>query len=189
VLSEPDLIARADEWIERNFVFLDTDPTGTGDSDENFDLEWIIERATDAVLRDGIRALVIDPWNEIEHAKGKMESVTDYVSRGIRMLKRFARLYGVMVIVVAHPTKDVGKDGRHRTVTLYDIEGSAAWFNKADHGVIVERRGNVTTVHIQKVRFEESGIVGSYVMKFDQSAGRFAPELAPEDDISAWTGG
>jgi twinkle protein len=189
VLSEPDLIARADDWIERNFVFLDTDPTGTGESDENFDLEWIIERATDAVLRDGIRALVIDPWNEIEHARGKMESTSDYIARGIRMLKRFARLYGVVVIVVAHPTKEVGKDGRHRTVTLYDVEGSAAWFNKADHGIIVERRGNVTTVHIQKVRFEESGVVGSYVMKFDQIAGRFKPELAPEDDIAAWTGG
>jgi twinkle protein len=184
VLSEPDQIARADTWIERNFVFLDTDPTGTGESDENFDLEWIIERATDAVLRDGIRVLVIDPWNEIEHARGKMESISDYVARGIRMLKRFARLYGVVVIVVAHPTKEVGKDGRHRLVTLYDIEGSAAWHNKADHGIVVERRGNATTVHIQKVRFEESGATGSHAMTFDRSAGRFIPE-AGDDGLAA----
>lgn len=177
VLGEPLPIARADAWIESKFVFLDTDPTGTGEGDDNFDLEWIIDRATDAVLRDGIRVLVIDPWNEVEHARGKMESVSDYVARGIRMLKRFARLYGVIVIVVAHPTKEVGKDGKHRLVTLYDIEGSAAWFNKADHGVIVERKGNATTVHIQKVRFEETGTKGSQAMVFNQSNGRFVPQM------------
>ena len=49
--------------------------------------------------------------------------VTDYISRGIRALKRFARLYDVAVIVVAHPTKDVGRDGKARPPTLYDIEG------------------------------------------------------------------
>jgi hypothetical protein len=38
---------------------------------------------------------------------------------------RFARLYDVAVIVVAHPTKEVGRDGKARPPTLYDIEGSA----------------------------------------------------------------
>lgn len=183
ILSEPEALARADAWIESKFVFLDTDPTGTGESDDNFDLNWIIDRATDAVLRDGIRVLVIDPWNEIEHARTHLESVSDYVARGIRALKRFARLYGVIVIVVAHPTKEVGKDGKHRLVTLYDIEGSAAWFNKADHGIVVERSGNKTTVHIQKVRFEETGMKCSQPMTFNQSAGRFIPQA--EDDYAA----
>lgn len=171
--SEPAELKRADDWINRRFVFLDIDPTGTGDHDEPFDLDWVIERATDAVMRFGIRLLVIDPWNEIEHARGKNESSADYIGRGIRALKRFAQLYEVAVIVVAHPTKDVGKDGKHRLVTLYDIEGAAHWYNKADHGIIVERKGDETTVHVQKVRFEETGNKGSYAMRFNRESGRF----------------
>ena len=84
-------------------------------------LAMILDRATDAVLRDGIRLLVIDPWNEVEHARTASESMTDYIGRSIRAIKRFARLYEVAVIVVAHPTKDVAKEGKSRPVTLYDI--------------------------------------------------------------------
>lgn len=172
-------IKRADSWINRQFVFIDIDPTGTGESDEPFDLDWIIERATDAVLRDGIRVLCIDPWNEIEHARGKGENSADYIGRAIRALKRFARLYGVIVIVVAHPTKEVGKDGKQRAVTLYDIEGAAHWFNKCDHGIVVERPDrtkNEANIYIQKVRFEETGQPGKYPMTYDKPAGRFRPE-------------
>jgi hypothetical protein len=65
---------------------------------------WLLDRATDAVLRDAIRVLVIDPWNEIERARRRDETTTDYIGRCIRALKRFARLYDVVVIIVAHPT-------------------------------------------------------------------------------------
>lgn len=167
---------RADSWTERHFVFIDTDPTGDGDSDEPFDLEWIIERATDAVLRDGIRVLVIDPWNEVEHAREKGESMVDYIARGIRMLKRFARMYQVAVIVVAHPTKDVGKDGKVRPPGLYDIEGAAHWYNKCDHGIIVHRpdtNSSGTDVHILKVKFEETGQKGKMLLDFDRDSGLF----------------
>lgn len=168
--------AKADAWIEDRFVFIDTDPTGSGESDEPFDLEWIIDRATDAVLRDGIRVLVIDPWNEIDHAREKNESATDYIARGIRNLKRFARLYGVVVIVVAHPTKDVARDGKQRMPGLYDIEGAAHWYNKCDHGIVIERPNAETTeccVNVHKVRFEETGKRGKVSMAYNRDSGRF----------------
>ena len=70
--------------------------------------------------------MIIDPWNEIDHARRRDETITDYISRSIRQIKRFAREFDVAVIVVAHPTKEVGRDGKARMPTLYDIEGSAA---------------------------------------------------------------
>ena len=169
-------IARADQWIDRNLVFIDADPTGHGVEDQDFDLEWILDRATDAVLRDGIRILVIDPWNEVEHARRRDETMTDYIGRAIRMLKRFARLYEVAVIVVAHPTKEVGRDGKSRPPTLYDIEGSAHWFNKPDHGVVVDRPNsdeNVSEIRFAKVRFEESGRKGKVRMRFNETSSRY----------------
>jgi twinkle protein len=164
----------ADAWIDRHFVFIDSDPTGHDDQD--FDLDWVLDRATDAVLRDNIQVLVIDPWNEVEHARGPHETMTDYIGRSIRALKRFARLRNVAVIVVAHPTKDVWREGKSRTVTLYDIEGSAHWFNKCDHGVVIER-ANLNTdeasIHVAKSRFEDAGERGAVTMRFDKWTSRY----------------
>lgn len=174
--------ARADAWINRNMVFIDADPTGR--VDEDFDLDWILDRATDAVLRHGIRVLVIDPWNEVEHARKASESMTDYIGRSIRSIKRFARLHDVAVIVVAHPTKDVAKEGKSRPVTLYDVEGSAHWFNKSDHGLVLDRadeRGEVL-VRIAKVRFvPETGERGAVRLAFDRLSDRFEM-LDPDRD-------
>lgn len=166
--------ANPDVFLNEHFRFIDADPTG--DVDEDFDLDWIIDKATDAVLRDGIRCLVIDPWNEVEHARRRDESMTDYIGRSIRSLKRFARLYDVAVIVIAHPTKEVGKDGKSRPVTLYDIEGSAHWFNKCDHGVVIDRPNSYvdeTVVRIAKVRFDETGEKGEVRMAFDREGCRY----------------
>jgi twinkle protein len=162
-----------DPFLDDRFVFIDSDPTSA--QDEDFTLQWVLDRATDAVHRDGIRLLVIDPWNELEHARRPGESMTDYIGSCIRTLKRWARLYRCAVIVVAHPTKEVGKGGDQRTPTLYDIEGSAHWFNKCDHGLIVERAetGAEATIHVAKVRFSETGERGSVRMKYDQQTCRF----------------
>ena len=166
-------ISQVDQWIERHFVFIGADPTGRHDDD--YDLDWLLDRATDAVLRDEARVLLIDPWNEIEHARQRDETVTDYIARSIRTLKRFARQYEVVVIVVAHPTKDVGRDGKARPVTLYDIEGSAHWFNKCDHGVVITRvpDTHVTEVYVAKVRFQETGEIGTVKLRFDRFSERF----------------
>ena len=80
---------RADDWIGRHLLFIDSDPTGTGADDEPFDLDWIIDRATDAVLRYGIPRCSIDPWNEIEHARLQGERGDEYVSRALRTLRSF----------------------------------------------------------------------------------------------------
>jgi twinkle protein len=168
--------SEVDQWIDSHFSFIDADPTGMADEDEPFDLDWILEKARDAVIRDGTNALVIDPWNEIEHARRRNEMVTDYVARSIRALKRFAALYKVTVIVVAHPTKDVWTNGKTREVHLYDIEGSAHWFNKCDHGIVIDRLNDGSTdatVRVVKARFAETGRRGSVKLKFDQDSASF----------------
>lgn len=170
-----------DAFIEDNFVFIDADPTGR--EDEDFDLQWIIDKATDAVLRDGIRVLLIDPWNEVEHARAQGESMTDYIGRSIRALKRFARLYDVAVVVIAHPTKEVGKDGKARPPTLYDIEGSAHWFNKCDHGVVIDRPDpyrDESQVRVAKCRFDETGSKGEVMLAFDRTSCRYSTLEARE---------
>jgi len=171
-LGKPQL-ANVDRWISDNFVFIDHDAQG---GDEDITLEWILERAADAVLRYGVRILVIDPWNEVEHAKDQRESMTEYVNRALRQLKKFGQRYGLAVFVVAHPTKDVAKDGKSRVPTLYDIADSSAWFNKPDIGIIIDRpnaHSDETMIYVKKVRFEGTGEKGAVKMRFDRETSRY----------------
>ena len=172
-LSAPQL-AHADRWINENLVFIDFDVADNDDQD--LTLEWLLERAYDALMRHGIRVLVIDPWNEIEHAREKYESDTAYINRALRLLIKFGRRHGLATYVLAHPTKEVGKDGKARVPTLYDIEGSAAWFNKPDIGVVIDRPNqhvDRTHVHVRKVRFEGTGNKGEVVLQFNRENSRF----------------
>jgi twinkle protein len=103
------------------------------DEDTELDLDYIIELAKVAVLRDGVKLLCLDPWNEIEHKRGIDETETEYTGRAIRALKRFALNYECAVWLVAHPRKPHG-DGNPKPPSLYDLAGSAHFANKADYG-------------------------------------------------------
>lgn len=156
-----DMKARggARDWVQDSFVFIAPEP---GDDNEQFDIDWLIERAEAAVIRYGIRILVIDPWNEIEHALRSRESLTDYTGRAIRALKRFGREFGCLVVVVAHPTKS-GADKQPENISLYDISDSAHFANKADIGVVMARIGISceSQVMIKKIRYQtETGKPG-----------------------------
>ncbi|MBX5226861.1 AAA family ATPase [Rhizobium sp. NLR9b] len=162
-----DLVAEADVFIQKHFVFIDADPTG--ETDDDMTLEWLLDRAADAVMRYSIKVLVIDPWNEVEHYRPRNESETQYINRALRQIRKFALRYGVLAIVVAHPTKDLGKGGEARTPTMYDIEGSAAWYNKPDHGVVIDVPDpamNETVVWIKKARFSWSGRKGDVTLQY-----------------------
>lgn len=167
-------ISFADDWIEDHVVFISDDPTGVGE--ESMSLEWILQRAADAVLRDAIRILVIDPWNEIEQSRQRGESQTDYIGRALRMINTFRRIYGVLVFLLIHPTKEVGKDGKTRPPSPYDADGSAHFFNKADHFMIVHRYNDdncEATIRVAKAKFEGTGMKGQIRLKFDPGSHRY----------------
>jgi twinkle protein len=165
----------ADAWIEEMFVFIDQDPR---EESEEATVEWLIDRGGDALVRYGIDWLLLDPFNQIEHKRERGESEPDYQGRVIRSLKRFARSYDCGVIVVAHPTKDVKlPNGEIRQPTLYDIAGSAHWFNAADHGVIIcgDTKSDVREVVVEKSRYRSAGAPGSAWLKLE--GGRLRPTL------------
>lgn len=149
--AEQDDLRHADAWIESRHLFLV--PT----EDDDATLEWLLDKMEIAVARYGAKIIVIDPWNEIEHARERHETETEYIGRAIRSLKRFAKAFQVHICVVAHPTKSVkDSDGNYKMPTLYDIAGSANFYNKADLGVIVHRENDDDTlIKVQKSRYHE----------------------------------
>jgi twinkle protein len=148
--------------------------------DEAPTIEAILEKARAAVMRHGIRGLVIDPYNEIEHRRPANMTETEYVSQLLGKVKRFAQQYGVHVWFVAYPAKMQCEKGGSRPVpTLYDISGSANWVNKADIGVVIHRdvaEKDPTRIEIQvrKVRFKSVGKIGTVALRWDRVTGRYA---------------
>lgn len=169
-----DDIKSSNEWIEDNFVFI----TPAGDEEASPDISWLIERAAAAVIRHGIRVLVIDPWNEIEHSRERHENLTEYTGRAIRALKKFGTDFDCLVIVVAHPTKSAASKPPAE-VSLYDISDTAHFANKADLGIVIAREPGVenylTHALVRKVRFQpDTGKPGDVILTYDPRTRSFA---------------
>ena len=152
-------------------------------NDADCTIDGILERGKQLVKVYGIKALLIDPYNYIEHKRPSGMSETEYISLILTAICNFAKQYGVHVFLVAHPTKikkDINK--KYEVPTLYDIAGSAHWFNKADNGIVVYRNdgekagdADMVTVYVQKVRWKHNGKKGYAEFKYNIYTGEYLP--------------
>ena len=79
---------------------------------------------------------------------------------------------------MAHPTKmQKNKDGEPEIPSLYDISGSANFYNKADFGIVVHRNrlDNTVEVYVKKVKFRHLGECGTALFKYNLNNGRYVP--------------
>lgn len=176
--------AQADAWIAEHFRFISQMP---GDDDQDLGIEEILDLAGAAVVRHSIKALVIDPWNEVEHKRRRDETESDYIGRAIRAIKRFARRYDVAVFVVAHPVKLGGQGKGIAKPNLYDISGSSNWYNKCDAGIVVWRDDVASSnveITVLKPRFRAIGKPGIVHMQLNEGTGRFS-EAPRELDLAS----
>jgi twinkle protein len=174
-MSEAEL-RRGMDWVDEHFHLIRFD-------EEAPTIERALEVAQAAVLRHGIRGLVLDPYNEFEHKRPSNQTETEYVSQTLGRVKRFAQSHGVHVWFVAHPAKPPRDGAQDHVPTLYDISGSANWANKADLGVVVHRRdatSTITDIHIRKVRFKSVGKLGVTSLRYDRATGRYSEMPPPE---------
>lgn len=151
--------------------------------EDEFSVDSILEKARYLVLRKGISGFVIDPYNKLEHNQGRGESETNYISKFLDKLTNFCHKNNVSIFLVAHPRKMM-KDkntGKMEVPNLYDINGSANFYNKTDFGVTVYRDfiENVSTVYVQKVKFKHLGETGLQKYVYNYHSGRYV-----EDGIS-----
>ena len=57
----PSELAAGKQWLDEHFHMIRCE------RDELPSIDWLLELARAAVLRHGIRGLVIDPYNELDH--------------------------------------------------------------------------------------------------------------------------
>lgn len=141
------------------FYFIQPDK-----DDEMMTVDVILSRAKALVYREGIKVLLIDPWNEVENAIPNGQREDQYLSVQLAKIRRFARVNAVHVFLIAHPRNlEKNKQGNYPPPTAYDIAGGAMWRNKADNILCVYRpdiKSGGTEVFVQKIRFRRNGKAG-----------------------------
>lgn len=144
--------------------------------DDNFKVENILEKAQYLVRKKGINILTIDPYNNLEHTKNKGESDTDYTGRVLFELIKFGKKNNCLVHLVAHPTKmKKQQNGLYETPNMYDINGSANFYNRADYGICIYRHfGDDPKIdfNVLKVKWKHLGEGGTSQFRYNYNNGR-----------------
>jgi twinkle protein len=174
--------ARKDEAVEWcDFYF----PMILPEEEADWTLENIFKIAKALVRRHGIKGIVIDPWNEIEHVRPSHLNESEYVGLSLKKVRQFARRMDIHVWLVAHPAKLYrNKEGQYPIPSLYDISGSANFYNKVDNGIVVWRDKNdpnaPVEVHVQKIRFRDTGQLGTASFRYSKVLADYEELIGPQ---------
>lgn len=166
------------DWVNDHFSFVHQDDGGLAS------LDSILDRLRVAILRYGIRGVVVDPYSFIDRDSRDM-SETEWISQMLTKVKAFAMAHGVHFWFVAHPTKlQRGSDGKVPPPRGYDISGSSHWFAKADCGITIHRDGEqpgVSQFICWKSRFSWVGKQGQTNLLYDVPTMRYFDAPAQDD--------
>lgn len=161
-------LERGMDWLRRHVFHI---------TDDCSQIEDILATASQLVRREQVRVLLLDPFNYIDLPVLSGANDTQKISYVLRNIVEFAHRHNVLVILVAHPKKpqEERRKGRMGDMpSLYDIAGSADFYNKCDYGIIVQRSNALTFVHVLKVRFRHLGQLGVRAFTYNTASGRFS---------------
>lgn len=165
------LLARAERFLSDNVFHISLKGNATP--------ERVLAKARELVVRRGCRIIVLDPLNRFDHTPAPGQTETQYLSNLLNLFTEFATQYNCLVMLVAHPRKMNRNPVTNATPRpeMYDINGSADFFNKADYGIVVERdkEVGVTRVYVDKVKFKHLGTGGVAAFIYDPVNGRYLP--------------
>jgi twinkle protein len=179
------------DYIRNNFFYIL--------NEEDFTVKSILDSAKILIKTRGIKILVIDPYNKLEHKY--TDSETQYISRFLDQIIQFAKINDILIFLVAHPKKMNKVEGKIDVPSLYDISGSANFYNKTDYGITVHRKTNSenvmideVNVYFQKIKYKHLGKQGIISLNYDYETGRFnqsgrdqtnwlVPEIRAEEPI------
>lgn len=178
-----DELEQGKQWLNEMFFLIRCE------NEELPSIDWVLGLAKAAVFRHGVRGLVIDPYNELDHRRPANQLETEYVSQMLTKVKRFAQHHDCHVWFVAHPRQLQNWNGG--APSLYDISGSAHFINKCDNGIVVHRNrdpeaGPLDEVQIlvRKVRNKMAGNIGDAYLSYNRATGEYADCLKQSNPFS-----
>lgn len=153
--------------------------------EKDFTLDSILSSVKQLKMRYGCDYFVIDAWNKLEHKY--TESETKYIGESLDKIANFCEVENVHCFIVAHPTKmRKQKDSLIYDVpTLYDISGSANFYNKSDNGISVYRDFETGKTHVSvlKVKFSHWGETSGCEFDYDVLTGRYYTNFINRNEL------
>ena len=185
VMSEMEYSAAA-RFVNQHFFIVNPDDT--------FDLKTLFDKFRFLVRRHGIRHVVFDPWNQIDHELKAGEREDLYISRVMTQFKRFAVDNDVSMNIVAHQNtpREVDGAGNYKPPNKYNMKGGGTFSDKADNVLAIWRPYFKTDKFNPLVRFISEkikkqrlvGHMGETDLEFDRKTNRFFSNgTTPFDDI------
>lgn len=110
--------------------------------DKDFKLDTIFQKAKYLIMKYGIRGLIIDPYNTIEHQMERGEREDLYISRFMSQLKRFSVENKISTNLVAHQLtaqKNEKDGGRYYKPDINKIKGGGTFADKTDNACTIWR--------------------------------------------------
>ena len=155
-----DQLNQTKDFIKDHFFWVKIDL-------ENLTLKGILNSFKELVFQKGINVFVIDPWNMLDHSAQRDHS---YIGKALSEITQFCQQTNTHLFLVAHPRKIESDNGSYKKPTLYDISGSADFFNKAYNGLIVFRcigqktqyNSDIVKMYVEKVKRKENGQLGDF---------------------------
>ena len=148
-----------------------------------FDLETLFEKFRHLVRRRGVRHIVFDPWNQIDHDMKAGEREDLYISRAMTQFKRFGIDNDVSVNIVAHQNtpRELDQAGNYQPPNKYNLKGGGTFSDKTDNVLGVWRPFMRTDKRDPSVKFISEkikkqrlvGSLGDCDLKFDWQTNRF----------------
>lgn len=162
---------RVQPFVQEHFIVAeDTDEKG-------LDFDEYIKLVKDCKKEFGIHTTSIDNWNDIEHEN--YTNVSDYLKRKLPKWNKLAASQKIHSFLICHAKNPVGiKNGElPKAPTPYEIDGGAAWIQKAYNMICINREyeeingrvqlGNEVDIIIQKVKPRIVGNTGICKLDYD----------------------
>ncbi len=148
------------DFIEEHFYWIKIDL-------ENLTLKGILDAFRQLVFQKGVNVLVIDPWNMLDHSAQRDFT---YIGKLLSEITQFCQQTNTHLFLVAHPRKIESDNGVFKKPNLYDISGSADFYNKAYNGLVcfrsvgqkTEYKSDLVTIYVEKIKRKENGQLGQF---------------------------
>jgi len=144
---------------------------------------YIKERFLELIIKEKVKGVVIDPFNQLTNDYGAMGGRSDkYLESFLSDCARFSKQNSLFFTIVAHPVKSK-KDahGNYPCPDVFDIADGAMWNNKMDNIIIYDRpnhqidpNSDVCELHSKKIRRQKIvGKKGVVSFNFDRIKRRY----------------
>lgn len=170
-------LAQAERWVGDHFFEIAQE-----NEDDLMTTDMLLHSMRLCKLRYGVKAGIIDPYNQLEHEIGGQRE-DQYVGTWMRRIRLFARHNDMLIIIAVHPPKmHRNKDGKRPVPTIFDSAGSAHFANQCTIGLTVHRpdfKEPNTEIIIQKVKPKDQGQAGVVNLRWDKETGGFKGASEP----------